>query len=218
MLNAAVGIAHCTVPVPIASSMRPQTGRGRDSARADGPVNPSDRLVVGTFNTGRLWLQDGSVHDGFQMLTHMLEVESVSVLCLQEVHAGDFPTFLVNQSHVNPSGSRGRDAGFLIHEGVSCTPIRGVTDSVSVRWRVVQGKVCICSFYAPHAGFSEGDRISYWRDLLASARHVHSTMSLPTIMAGDANVWHPHFNLGRTRFSQMHSSFLSLICWRVRVV
>ena len=36
-------------------------------------------------------------------------------------------------------------------------------------------------------------------DLLASARHVHSTMNLPMIMASDANVWHPHFNLGRTR-------------------
>ena len=31
------------------------------------------------------------------------------------------------------------------------------------------------------------------------AKHVDSTMSLPMIMAGDANVWHPHFNLGRTR-------------------
>ena len=80
----------------------------------------------------------------------------------------------------------------LVHQSVE------FTDSVSVRWRVVQGKVCICSFYAPHPGFSEGDRISCWRDLLASARHVHSTMNLPMIM-GDANVWHPHFNLGRTR-------------------
>ena len=121
------------------------------------------------------------MHDGFHMLTHILEVESVSVLCLQEVHAGgDFPTLLANQPYVydGPSGSRGRDAGFLIHEGVSCTPISGVTDSVSVTWRVIQGKVCICSFCAPHAGFSEGDRISHWRDLLASARHVHSTMGL----------------------------------------
>ena len=142
-----------------------------------------------------------SVHEGFHLLTHILEVESVSILCLQEVLAGDFPTLLGNQPcvHDGPAGSRGSDAGFLIHEGVSCAPIRGVTDSVYVMWRVFQGKVCICSFYAPNAGFSECDRISYWRDLLVSARHTHSTMNLPMIMAGDANVWHPHFNLGRTR-------------------
>ena len=42
------------------------------------------------------------------------------------------------------------------------------------------------------------DRMSYWRDLLASARHVHSTMNLPMIMASDANVWHPQCNLGRS--------------------
>ena len=74
----------------------------------------------------------------------------VSRLSLQEVHAGDFPTLLANQPYVydGPSGSRGRDAGFLIHEGVSCTPIRGVTDSVSVRWRVIQVKVSFSRFMA----------------------------------------------------------------------
>ena len=133
-----VALFQCSLPVPCDPKRV-----GGETPASDGPVNPCDRLIVGTFNTRRLWLQDGSVHDGFHMLTHILEVESVSVVCLQEVHAGDFPTLLANEPH----------AGFLIHEGVSCTPIRGVTDSVSVRWRVIQGKVCICSFYAPHAGF-----------------------------------------------------------------
>ena len=54
------------------------------------------------------------------MLTHIWEVERASVLCLQEVHA-DFPTLLANQPCVydGPPGSRGRDAGLLIHEGVA---------------------------------------------------------------------------------------------------
>ena len=31
------------------------------------------------------------------------------------------------------------------------------------------------------------------------ARRVHSTMGLPMVLAGDANVWHLHFHLGRVR-------------------
>ena len=31
------------------------------------------------------------------------------------------------------------------------------------------------------------------------ARRVHIEVRLPMIVAGDANVWHPHFNLGRSR-------------------
>ena len=122
MQNAAVGIARCTVAVFVAIFTRPQTGRERDSG---------ERRTRDSLWSARCWdFQHQTVvavHDGFHMLTNISEAESVSVLCVQEVHAGDFPTLLANQPDVydGPSGSRGRDAGFLIHQGVSCAPTRG---------------------------------------------------------------------------------------------
>ena len=39
-----------------------------------GPVIPNEALSVGTFNARRLWYGDGSLHDGFRVLTHILSV------------------------------------------------------------------------------------------------------------------------------------------------
>ena len=39
--------------------------------------------AIDAFNARRLWQRDGSVHDGFRILTHILNVWSVSVLCIQ---------------------------------------------------------------------------------------------------------------------------------------
>ena len=38
-----------------------------------------------------------------------------------------------------------------------------------------------------------------WRDFVVTARHVEDTTGHPLIIAGDANVWHPHFILSRSR-------------------
>ena len=40
---------------------------------------------------------------------------------------------------------------------------------------------------------------SFWQELVTMARRVHIEVRLPMIVAGDANVWHPHFTLGRSR-------------------
>ena len=45
----------------------------------------------------------------------------------------------------------------------------------------------------------EGDRVRFWQKLIVVARHVRSTVDLPLLVAGDANVWHPEFSLGRSR-------------------
>ena len=55
-----------------------------------GPVIPNEALSVGTFNASRLWYGDGS-------LTHILSFWSISVLCIQEVQAGEFPSLPVDQ-------------------------------------------------------------------------------------------------------------------------
>ena len=126
-----------------------------------GFATSSQSLYVGTLNTRRLLVRDHSVHDGFHLLVNLMTDENVDVLCVQEVHAGDFPSLPPNQPFVydGPVGSRGREAGFLVRSGVTCMTLPGVEDVLSMRWRVVEDAVCICSFYAPHAGLPESDRV-----------------------------------------------------------
>ena len=164
---------------------------------SDGPAIPARSFQVATFNARRLWQRDQSAHDEFHMLSGILSAEGVDVLCIQEV----FPRLPVNQPHSydGPSESRGREAGFLVHNGVSSAEVPGVPDSLSVRWRIFAGVVCVCSFDAPHAGLAEAERVQFWQELVAMARRVHIEVRLPMIVAGDANVWHPHFTLGRSR-------------------
>ena len=68
-----------------------------------------------------------------------------------------------------------------------------------MRWRKFGSSVCVCSFYAPHPGISESVRVAFWQELVVSAKHVRTTVDLPMVVANDVNVWHPHFNLGRSR-------------------
>ena len=165
-----------------------------------GPAIPNEALSVGTFNARRLWYGNGSVHDGSRVLTHILSVWSISVLCIQEVQAGEFPSLPADQlfHYDGPEGTFGREAAFLVRDGVRSVPVSGADDTTSVRWRVFGGSWCICSFYAPHAGVPIDVRISFWRDFVHSATCIHRSVDLPMIIAGDANVWHPHFRL-RTR-------------------
>ena len=64
-------------------------------------------------------------------------------------------------------GSGGREAAFLVRAGVCGSPVPGVADSTSVRWRVFNNAWCICSYYAPHAGVPQETRVSFWRDFVA---------------------------------------------------
>ena len=91
---------------------------------------------------------------GFHMLVRVLETERVDVMCVQKVFAGDFPRLLVNQPYWydGPANSRGRDSGFLVRSSVSSVAIPGVVDSMSVRWRVFAGAVCVCNFHDPTQG------------------------------------------------------------------
>ena len=68
-----------------------------------------------------------------------------------------------------------------------------------MRWRLVSGSLCVCSYYAPHAG-SGDSRIQFWEDLVASVRLIARVFPVyPFLSSGDANVWWPDFCLGRTR-------------------
>ena len=59
--------------------------------------------------------------------------------------------------------------------------------------------MCVCNFYAPHPGIDVNVRVAFWQELTATVRHVRSTVDLPMVIAGDANVWLPYFSLGRSR-------------------
>ena len=134
-------------------------------------MNPSVSLSIGTFNARRLWQRDGSVHDGFRVLTHILGVWSVSVLCIQEVQAGGFPSLPVDQPYHNdgPVGTRGREAAFLVSSGVSGAPVPSVEDTTPVRRRVFDRSWCTCSFYAPHAGLLPDIQDAFWREFVHRA-------------------------------------------------
>ena len=61
-------------------------------------------------------------------------------------------------------------------------------------------------------GYPEAERVQFWQELVAMAKRVHIDVRLPMIVAGDANVWHPHFTLGRSRSADnMIVPFINLL-------
>ena len=77
-----------------------------------------------------------------------------------------------------------------MRDGMHSVPISSADDTTSVRWRVIGGSWCICSFNAQHAGIPIHARLSFWRDFVHSATRIHHSVGLAMIIAGDANVWH----------------------------
>ena len=171
----------------------------------DGAVTPTplvQSLGLGQLNCRRLWSRDGSIHDGFMGLVSCLDQLGLQVLCVQETQSLPMSSLPVDQPfrYDGPVGSHGREAGFLFHSSIVATPIPGTPDSQSLRWRFISGSLCVCSFYAPHAGIPSDTRIQFWRTLAASVHCVsqlHSGASL--LLAGDSNIWFPFFQLGRSR-------------------
>ena len=68
---------------------------------------------------------------------------------------------------------------------------------------------CICSYYAPHAGLPQETRVIFWRDFVAVAQCVQNAVSVPMVIAGDANVWHPHL----TSLDPDRAMCLSSLSW-----
>ena len=143
----------------------------------DGAVTPTplvQSLGLGQLNCRRLWSHDGSIHDGFMGLVSCLDQLDLQVLCVQETQSPPMSSLPVDQPfrYDGPIGSHGREAGFLLHSSIVATPIPGTPDSQSLRWRLISGSLCVCSFYAPHAGIPSDTRIQFWRALAASVHRV----------------------------------------------
>ena len=171
----------------------------------DGAVTPTplvQSLGLGQLNCRRLWSRDGSIHDGFMGLVSCLDQLDLQVLCVQETQSPPMSSLPMDQPfrYDGPIGSHGREAGFLFHSSIVATPIPGTPDSQSLRWRLISGSLCVCSFYAPHAGIPSDTRIQFWRTLAASVHRVSQLHSgIPLLLAGDSNIWFPFFQLGRSR-------------------
>ena len=126
----------------------------------------------------------------------------LAVVCIQETHAPAFAALPNDQPYRydGPCDSGGSEAGFLFHETVTATSIPGLPDTLRIRWRLMSGRICVCSFYAPHCGMDAQCRTRFWEELVASVRHTQQTLpATPIVLCGDANVWLPEFRLNRER-------------------
>ena len=140
-----------------------ETARGRlaDGRRHREPLLCRSLLWFGQPNCRRLWGRDGAVHDGFMGLVSCLDQLDLRVLCVQETQSPVLGTLPTDQPfrYDGPVGSSGREAGFLFHSSIHSSPIPGIPDLQSLRWRLVSGVVCVCSFYAPHVGIAVDARV-----------------------------------------------------------
>ena len=64
------------------------------------------------------------------------------------------PSSLCPRNTVSLMGTLPTDQPFRYDGPVGSYPIPGIADLQSLRWRVVSGVICVCSFYAPHVGTS----------------------------------------------------------------
>ena len=162
----------------------------------DGPAIPSSEcLCVASLNARRLWQRDQSVHDGFRVFSDFLLENHVGVVCIQ-VFAGDFCP-LISHTHAMV-------LSVLEDEKQHSWFVQACVDLLSREWQIppVSGGGCSTMLGASaHIKLlMQGchSRVSFWRDFVAVAQRVQNAVSVPMIIAGDANVWHPHFNLSRS--------------------
>ena len=88
-----------------------------------------------------------------------------------------------------PVGKPRWRSGFLPHSSIVASPITPNTQSL--RWRLISGSLCVCSFSAPHAGITFD---TFQPQSIASRS---STQASRFFLAGD--FWFPFLQLGRSR-------------------
>ena len=130
------------------------------------------RLV--SLNCNRLRSRSGHLSNSFHGFTHFLSSRNCHVALLQEVNTPAAPSLPEDQPFQfhGAANTRGRDTAFLVHEDRSafCKPVEGITYHNDICWKVfVHGEACastaIASFYAPHVGCPEPERLSFWQHL-----------------------------------------------------
>ena len=159
----------------------------------------ASNLRIAALNTNRLWRRDCSLHNEFHGFENLLSQLNIDIAFLSELNAPDSPTTPPNSTfqYVGPSRSFGRDAGFLARRGLQLDAIRGVADRSNLVWRALPARpgheaIAIASFWAPHVGCPEDERLAFWVMLHASIAAVRASLpSALLLIAGDSNLWVP---------------------------
>ena len=157
------------------------------------------RLV--SLNCNRLWSRLGRLSDSFHGFTQFLNACDCPLALLQETNTPSAPVMPEDQPFQfdRVDGTGGRDAAFLVHENfaVHCSAIDNVTPHNDICWRLVaHGEAIpattVASFYAPHVGCPEAERLAFWHRLFDSVGEI--TQALPgvdLVLAGDSKLWVP---------------------------
>ena len=73
------------------------------------------------------------------------------------------------------------------------TPIPMIPEESDIQWRVLNSterlsSTAIATFYAPHVGCPEPERVAFWHRLFASIQAVtHALPDVPVVLAGDSD-------------------------------
>ena len=122
------------------------------------------------------------------------------IICVQETRSPLIGTLPIDQPfrHDAPVGTQGRAACFSFHSSVDC--VSRLKDCRSTVHPFPTGAICVCSFYAPHAGIAISARVQFWRacglctschavplPFVPGRRLQHLVSALPTFTCGQSS-------------------------------
>jgi len=146
-----------------------------------------------------LWHADGSLHDAFPGFIQTLDSLFIDVALIQEPRTPASATLPSSCGfhYVGLDGTAGRDAGFLVRSSIELNAIPQVPDRPNLLWRCMPRgpnlpNIVLASFWAPHVGCPEPERLAFWTLLsttLATVRQLFPHAMF--FVAGDSNLWIP---------------------------
>ena len=120
---------------------------------------------------------------------------------MQETNTPNAPALPEDQPYQfeGLENTNGRDAALLVHENFSphCTSIQNVTPHNDICWRLIAqdengSATVVASFYAPHVGCPEEERLAFWQRLFDSVGEVMGVLpGVELVMVGHSNLWVP---------------------------
>ena len=146
-----------------------------------------------------MWYTDGSLHDSFPGFIRLLDSLHIDIALIQEPRTPVSATLPANCGfhYVGLDGTGGRDAGILVRSHIDLIPIPGVPDVSNIIWCSMPSSpdsrtVVLASFWAPHVGCPESERLAFWARLATMfsivRQHIPNAIFF---VAGDPNLWIP---------------------------
>ena len=164
-------------------------------------------IRLATLNCNGLWSRAGRLNSVFQGLTTFLNLLHCDVALVQETNTPPAVNLPEDQPYCfdGLEDTRNHDAAFLVHRDIagSCAQIPGISSHQDICWRLLRhnenhASTVIASFYAPHVGSPEPQRIEFWQRLSESVRSVMAALpNVDILFMGDSNLWLPGLVDGR---------------------